>query len=99
MSSAWPPTARPAERGTMPTSAPGISSRRGFTLIELLVVLLVMGLAAGLIGVLVHPDERALLRAESERLEQLLDLAAAESSLTGKPIAFTAEISNYGFWR
>jgi general secretion pathway protein H len=83
----------------MPTSAPGISSRRGFTLIELLIVLLVMGLAAGLIGALVHPDERALLRVESERLDQLLELAAAESSLTGKPIAFTAEISKYAFWR
>jgi general secretion pathway protein H len=83
----------------MPTSAPGICSRRGFTLIELLIVLLVMGLAAGLIGALVHPDERALLRVESERLEQLLDLAAAESRLTGKPIAFTAEISKYSFWR
>jgi general secretion pathway protein H len=83
----------------MPTSAPGICSRRGFTLIELLIVLLVMGLAAGLIGALVHPDERALLRVESERLEQLLDLAAAESRLTGKPIAFTPEISKYSFWR
>jgi len=83
----------------MPTSAPGRSSRRGFTLLELLVVLLVMGLAAGLIGVLVHPDERALLRLEAERLAQLLDLAAVESRLTGKPIAFTADISKYRFWR
>ena len=89
----------------MPTSAPGPfsrggpSSRRGFTLLELLVVLLVMGLAAGLIGTLVHPDERALLRLEAERLAQLLDLAATESRLTGKPVAFTAEVSTYSFWR
>ena len=83
----------------MPTSAPGVCSRRGFTLIELLVVLLVMALAAGLIGTLVHPDERALLRLEAERLAQLLDLAAVESRLTGKPIAFTAELSKYSFWR
>jgi len=63
------------------------------------VVLLVMALAAGLIGTLVHPDERALLRLEAERLAQLLDLAAVESRLTGKPIAFTAELSKYSFWR
>jgi general secretion pathway protein H len=81
----------------MRISVPGIS--RGFTLIELLVVLLIMGLAAGLIGALSHPGDRALLRLEAERLAQLLDLAAAESRLSGKPIAFTAEISKYGFWR
>jgi general secretion pathway protein H len=86
----------------MPTSAPGISSRRGFTLIELLVVLLIMGLAAGLIGAVVHPDDRALLRVESERLAQLLDLAAVEARLTGQRIAWTAddgEGAHYRFWR
>jgi general secretion pathway protein H len=86
----------------MPISVPGTSSRRknrGFTLIELLVVLLIMGLAAGLIGTLARPGERAQLRVEAERLAQLLDLAAVESRLTGKPIAFTAEISKYSFWR
>jgi len=82
----------------MPTSAPGRSSRRGFTLIELLVVLLVMGLLAGLVGTLVRPDERALLRTEAERLAQLLELAATESRLTGNPVAFTAAPSNYSFW-
>lgn len=95
----------------MPISVPGICSRRknrgqspilearGFTLIELLVVLLIMGLAAGLIGALAQPGERAVLRVEAERLAQLLDLAAVESRLTGKPIAFTAELSKYSFWR
>lgn len=83
----------------MPISVPGISSRRGFTLIELLVVLLVMGLFAGLVGALAHPDDRVLLRVEAERLAQLLDLAAVESRLTGKPIAWTAEGAQYRFWR
>jgi general secretion pathway protein H len=82
----------------MPTSATGPCSRRGFTLIELLVVLLVMGLAAGFIGALVQPDDRMRLRVEAERLAQLLDLAATESRLTGKPVAFTAERSKYSFW-
>jgi general secretion pathway protein H len=83
----------------MRISAPGTFS--GFTLIELLVVLLIMGLAAGLIGTLARPADRALLRVEAERLAQLLELAAAESRLTGKPIAFTAETSKYSFsrWR
>jgi general secretion pathway protein H len=95
----------------MPISAPGIFSRRGFTpprksgftLIELLVVLLVMGLLAGLVGVIVHPDERTLLRTEAERLAQLLDLAAVESRMTGNPIAWTATLApegaQYGFSR
>jgi general secretion pathway protein H len=86
----------------MPISVPGISSlrrARGFTLIELMVVLLVMGLAAGLIGVLAQPDERTRLRVEAERLAELLDLAATESRLTGKPIAWAVGRADYRFWR
>lgn len=82
----------------MPTSARGCSSGRGFTLIELLVVLLIMGLTAGLIGAIVRPDDRALLRVEAERLAQLLELAAEESRLTGKRIAWTADGPQYRFW-
>jgi general secretion pathway protein H len=94
----------------MPISVPGISSHqknraltpileaRGFTLIELLVVLLIMGLCAGLVVAIAHPDDRVLLRVEAERLAQLLDLAAVESRLTGKPIAWTADGVHYRFW-
>jgi len=88
----------------MPISAPGISEHRnnrarGFTLIELLVVLLVMGLCAGLVVAIARPDDRGQLRVEAERLAQLLQLAATESRLTGKPIAWTAERTQYRFWR
>jgi len=85
----------------MPISARGTCSRinAGFTLLELLVVLLIMGLFAGLVAAITHPDERALLRLEAERLAQLLDLAAAESRLTGRPIAWTADGARYQFWR
>jgi general secretion pathway protein H len=87
----------------MPISVPGISSSRGFTLIELLVVLLVMGLFAGLVGAMAHPDDRVVLRVEADRLAQLLDLAAVESRLTGKRIAWTATLTadgaQYRFWR
>lgn len=83
----------------MPTSAPGTSSGRGFTLIELLVVMLIMGLIAGMIGVLARPDDRAVLRVEAERLSELLDLAATEARLTGKRVAWTAEAHAYRFWQ
>lgn len=83
----------------MPTSARGTSSNRGFTLLELLVVLLIMGVTAGLITALVRPDDRALLGAEAERLAQLLELAAEESRLTGRRIAWTAEGAQYRFWQ
>lgn len=72
---------------------------RGFTLIELLVVLMIMGLIIGLASAIVRPDDRGLLRVEAERLAQLLDLAAAESRLTGSPIAWTADGPGYRFWR
>lgn len=73
--------------------------RQGFTLIELLVVLLIMGLFAGLVSTITRPDDRALLRVEAERLAQLLDLAAMQSRLTGKSIAWTAHGPGYRFWR
>ena len=83
----------------MPISVPGISNRRGFTLIEVLVVLLIMGLLVGLVSAIVRPDDRGLLRLEAERLAQLLDLAAAESRLTGNSAAWTADGPGYRFWR
>ena len=73
--------------------------RLGSTLIELLVVLLVVGLVAGLISVIAQPDDRARLRSEAERLAERLDLAATESRLTGQAFAWTAEASQYRFWR
>jgi general secretion pathway protein H len=81
----------------MPTSARGVS--KGFTLMELLVVLLIMGLFAGLVGTLARPDERTVLRFEADRLAQLLNLAAEEARLTGKNMAWTADVARYGFWR
>jgi general secretion pathway protein H len=73
--------------------------RRGFTLIEMLVVLMIMGLFVGLVSAITRPDDRAVLRLEAERLSQLLDFAAAESQLTGKSIAWTADGLGYHFLR
>jgi general secretion pathway protein H len=64
-----------------------------------LVVLLIMGLFVGLVSAIVRPDDRGLLLVETERLAQLLDLAAEESRLTGNPIAWTADGPGYRFWR
>jgi general secretion pathway protein H len=72
---------------------------RGFTLIEMLVVLLVMGLLAGLVTATATPDDRARLNVEAERLAQLIHLAATESRLTGKAVAWTANGPGYRFWR
>jgi general secretion pathway protein H len=82
--------------GKYPT--PQRRRRLGFTLIEMLVVLLIMGILVGLVSAIAQPDERALLRVEAERLAQLLDLAATESRLTGKPVAWTADGPGYRFW-
>ena len=79
--------------------APATRRSGGFTLIELLVVLMIMGLIVGLAAAIVRPDDRGLLRVEAERLAQLLDLAAAESRLTGTPIAWTTDGADYLFWR
>lgn len=73
--------------------------RQGFTLIEMLVVLLIMGLLVGLVSTIARPDSRTLLKVEAERLAQLLDLAATESRLTGKSIAWTSNGANYRFWQ
>lgn len=71
---------------------------RGFTLIEMLVVLMIIGIFLGLVRANLRPGEQDLLRTEAERLAQLLDLAAEESRLTGKSLAWTADTSGYRFW-
>jgi general secretion pathway protein H len=80
-------------------SASAAATNRGFTLIEMLVVMLIMGLFVGLVGAIVRPDERGMARVEAERLAQLLELAAAESTLAGKAIAWTSDGTGYRFWR
>lgn len=71
----------------------------GYTLIEMLVVILVMGLFLGLVSAIVRPDERSRLHTEAERLAHLLNLAAAESRLTGKTIRWTSDNHGYRFLR
>ena len=76
-----------------------LTIERGFTLIEMLVVVLIMGLLLGLASAIVGPDERTRLHLEAERLARLLDIAAAESRITGKAIGWTSDGTGYRFWR
>ncbi|MDP2283977.1 MAG: prepilin-type N-terminal cleavage/methylation domain-containing protein [Pseudohongiella sp.] len=69
----------------------------GFTLLEIMVVVLIMGLIAGLVSVVVAPDQRGLLNVESQRLAQLLDLATAQARVSGTSMAWFADASGYGF--
>lgn len=64
-----------------------------------MVVLVIIGLVVGLVSNVARPDERSLFWLETDRLAQLLNLAATESRLTGKRIAWTAEPDAYRFWR
>jgi general secretion pathway protein H len=79
--------------------AAGPRRDRGFTLIEMLVVMLIMGLCVGLVSAIARPDDRALLQLEAERLAQRLDLAAVQSRLTGKRIAWISNGTGYRFWQ
>jgi general secretion pathway protein H len=65
----------------------------------MLVVVLIMGLLIGLASVVARADSRGLLRIEAERLAQLIDLAASEANITGKPIGWSANDSTYRFLR
>lgn len=75
------------------------SRHHGYTLIEMLVVMLIMGMLLGLVSAVARPDQRTLLNIEADRLAQLLNLAATEARLTGKPIRWTADGLGYRFSR
>ena len=71
----------------------------GFTLIELLVVLVIMGILVGMVTANAQPSDRDQLRVEAERLAQIMDMAAEESRITGATIAWSANATDYRFWR
>ncbi len=75
------------------------AGKHGFSLIELLVVLMIMGLLVTLVTVTARPDDRAVLRLESDRLAELFALAISESELAGKSLAWTSDGRSYRFWR
>jgi general secretion pathway protein H len=95
--------ASPAVKATTPTSAPGsepkprrargpgghsVGPARGFTLLELLVVLLLVAIASGVMTLALRDSESALLEREAVRLAALLEMARAESRVSGQPVAW-----------
>ncbi len=89
----------------MPTSAPGSSARAvharvghrhsaGFTLIELLIVIAIIALGVALVSVALPDADAARLDEEGERLSALLEMARAESRVSGAPVVWVPQNSN-----
>jgi general secretion pathway protein H len=80
----------------MPTSAPGSSRslQRGFTLLELLVVLMIIAVSVGVVSLALRDGSATQLEREGARLSALLEMARAESRVTGTPVRWVPGSSN-----
>jgi general secretion pathway protein H len=84
----------------MPTSAPGSKPglrprtsalRRGFTLLELLLVLAIVAITAGVASLALRDNNSTQLEREAVRLAALLEMARAESRVTGTAVRWMPE--------
>jgi len=59
---------------------------RGFTLLELLVVLMIIAISVGVVSLSMRDGSATQLEREGARLSALLEMARAESRVTGTPV-------------
>jgi general secretion pathway protein H len=69
----------------------------GFTLIELLLVVALVGIAAGVVAMSVHGDERRKVQEEGDRLSALFRMAQSEARISGRTLLWEADLSGYWF--
>jgi general secretion pathway protein H len=82
----------------MQTSDPGSSgsprragrAQRGFTMIELLIVIAIIAVGVALVSVALPSGEARRLEEEGERLGALLEMARAESRVSGVAVRWVA---------
>jgi len=85
--------------GPLTRSAARHRRTRAFTLVEVLVVLVIVGVAAGIVGVSLGGDDRRLVDTEAKRLAGALEHAAASAQWRGEMLGVSADGRGYRFWR
>ncbi len=70
---------------------------RGFTLLEMLVVLLIVGIVSGVATLALSRNPHTDLREQGQRLALLFESAGDEAQLRGRPLAWQANATGYGF--
>ncbi len=74
------------------------TKKLGFTLVEVLVVLVIVGVMLGMVTVNFTQDDRQQLQQEAHKLALLLSHASNTARTTGKPIAWSNQSHQYGFY-